>query len=119
MIFVPIFNFCIIYSVDRNLSDRIETFAQERRGQVCRRMIDGQPPLPADYPTILVRPPLPEDEDPRDMNVRDVRDVAEGGATPTTAEAMEAMTSSAHQLIAQSKCYRLGQMKFISHTIVS
>jgi len=44
------------YSVDRNLSERIETFAQERRGQVCRRMGDNQPPLPADYPTILVRP---------------------------------------------------------------
>ena len=48
------------------------------------------------------------------MDVSDVRDVAAGGATPTTAEPMEIVTSSAAAaLIAQSKCYRLGQMKFI------
>jgi len=121
VIFVPILKFCIVYSVDRNLSERIEIFAQERRGQSCNRMVNIQPPLPADFPTILVRPPLPTDDAPNVMDAADGRDVAAGGATPTTAEPMEVTSSAAPAraaLIAQSKCYRLGQMKFI-HTYYS
>ena len=79
---MPILDVLHYFSVDRivDLRERIEIFGQERRGQSHNRMVDNQPPLPADYPTFIIRPPLPTDEESA------VMDVSEAGATPTTAE---------------------------------
>ena len=84
-------NFCIFYSVDRtsSLDDRIDVVSEQWSGMSQNRLAEGLPPIPADVPEYVIRPPLPVGPAP-------------GGGTPTLDE--QEMTSASSKLYS-IQCY--------------